>query len=82
MTAPIAPGVSLTPAFLNGLSDRAVAAYQAWSDSTLEKAEHILDCTSGCNDLIVVCPAGMLVAEDEVRLWGVWNGLRHEERAS
>lgn len=52
------------------------AAYDAWTDSTLLKAEHLLDCQSGCGELVTRCPAGMLLAEEERALWRAYYGLR------
>ena len=71
----------LTPAFLNRLSDETVAAYGRWSDALVAKSEHVLDCVAGCNDLIVACPAGHLLAEEERRCWADWYALRTAEES-
>jgi hypothetical protein len=64
------------------LGDDARAARDAWEDSTLLVAEHLLDCRSGCDDLIVRCPDGMLVAEQERAAWRTWGAARKAEQVA
>lgn len=57
-------------------SEAAQKAYDAWTYSTLLKAEHVDECRSGCTDLMMQCPTGMLLAEEERSAWRTFHGIR------
>lgn len=61
------------------LSPEARAAWDAWQDSTLDVAEHLIYCGSGCDVLAMRCPAGGLYAEAERSAWRSWHEARNAE---
>jgi hypothetical protein len=73
--------VSTIPAIYGGLSDEAKAAYQAWNDTLIRRAEHDLECTS-CSRGYARCPAGIEASNEEQRVWSEWNALRRLERGN
>ena len=64
------------------LGPDARAAWTAWQDATLDVGAHLLDCGSGCDDLLVRCVAGMLVAEEERQARARWQDARNAEDAA
>lgn len=61
------------PSIYGELSPAAVAAYGAWNDALVERAEHMLECLDGCNLHVMICPAGMALAEAERAGWQQWR---------
>lgn len=74
--------MTAVPAIYGELSASQLAAYQGWTDATVQKAEHVLDCPNGCDILMMRCPAGMLVAEEERAAYRRWYDARTVEVTS
>ena len=71
--------MTVVPAIYGEISEAAKAAYLAWNDALLVRAEHGLDCRE-CSLTYVRCAVGIDAQDAEQRTWLDWNQLRRLER--
>lgn len=64
------------PAIYDTLTASQKAAYSDWMDWTVEKEQHVVDCTEGCDIQMMRCLSGMFFAEAERTAYAVFRDSR------
>ena len=63
------------------MSPEARAAWQAWQDSTLDIADHLLSCHAlpRCDMGAARCPAGVFILGEEEARWDAYDAARNAD---